>query len=508
MWCAMRQNPISTEDMRILELNADYLGVTLGMLMQSAGREVAAVVEAKEHVKGKRVVVVCGTGGNGGDGMVAARYLYGAGANVEVYLTGSEESISSPDTLVNWRILKNIRGISVSSLRSESDVKSCKAITRADVLIDAMLGIGLGSQTREPMATAVKAFNNSEARKYSVDIPSGIDSDSGDVRGEAVKADVTITLHAPKPGLLIATEYVGELRVADIGIPRDADLVCGTGDLWLYTRPRKPTAHKGDFGRILVIGGSEVFSGAPALTAMAALRTGADLVSVLAPEPVFQVIRSYSPNLMVRSLGTQVLVPDCLGLVQESAQNCDVVAIGPGLGQSKETLSAACSIVEALVSDQKLLVVDADGLKALGASDVKLDPERCVVTPHWGELKILMGKELGDSDDPDNRIQRAVQGSAKFNTVVLLKGAVDVVTYPNGRYKLNYTGVPAMTVGGTGDVLTGIVAAMLSRGHGAFKAACAAAFVSGLAGECAFRELGNHIMATDCIAKIPDVMKS
>jgi len=503
----MRQNPISTEDMRILELNADYLGVTLGMLMQSAGREVAAVVEAKEHVKSKRVVLVCGTGGNGGDGMVAARYLYGNGANVEVFLVGTEESISSPDTLVNWRILKNIRGINVSSLRSESDVKSCRAIGRADVLIDAMLGVGLRSPLREPMATAVKVFNNSKARKYSIDVPTGIDSDSGDIRGDAVKADVTITLHAPKPGLLIAAEYVGDLRVADIGILKDADSVCGAGDLWLYTQPRKPTAHKGDFGRILVIGGSDVFSGAPALTAMAALRTGADLVSVLAPEPVFQVIRSYSPNLMVRSLGTRVLVSECIGLVREAAQNCDVVAIGPGLGQNKETLSAASSIVDMLVSDRKLLVVDADGLKALGTSDLKLDAERCVVTPHWGELKILMGKELGDSENSDNRIQRAVQASAKFNAVVLLKGAVDVITHPSGRHKLNYTGVPAMTVGGTGDVLTGIVATMLSHGYGAFKAACAAAFVSGLAGECAFRELGNHIAATDCIAKIPEAMR-
>ena len=503
----MRQNPISTEDMRILELNADYLGVTLGMLMQSAGREVAAVVEAKEHVKSKHVVLVCGTGGNGGDGMVAARYLYGNGANVEVFLVGTEESISSPDTLVNWRILKNIRGINVSSLRSESDVKSCRAIGRADVLIDAMLGVGLRSPLREPMATAVKVFNNSKARKYSIDVPTGIDSDSGDIRGDAVKADVTITLHAPKPGLLIAAEYVGDLRVADIGILKDADSVCGAGDLWLYTQPRKPTAHKGDFGRILVIGGSDVFSGAPALTAMAALRTGADLVSVLAPEPVFQVIRSYSPNLMVRSLGTRVLVSECIGLVREAAQNCDVVAIGPGLGQNKETLSAASSIVDMLVSDRKLLVVDADGLKALGTSDLKLDAERCVVTPHWGELKILMGKELGDSENSDNRIQRAVQASAKFNAVVLLKGAVDVITHPSGRHKLNYTGVPAMTVGGTGDVLTGIVATMLSHGYGAFKAACAAAFVSGLAGECAFRELGNHIAATDCIAKIPEAMR-
>lgn len=504
----MQHESISTDDMRILELNAEYLGVTLRILMENAGREVVRLIESIEPLEGKRVAVLCGVGGNGGDGMVAARYLYAAGACVDVLMVGDEESVSNPHTSANWRILKNIKGISKSTLRSESDVKSCKAISRAELLVDAMLGIGQTSPVREPMLTALKAFNSSKATKYSIDIPTGMDSDTGQIYGDAIRATHTITLHAPKPGLHKSTDYVGKLHVVDIGIPQDAAWVCGNGDLWLYTQPRKPTAHKGDFGRILVIGGSDVFSGAPALTAMAALRTGADLVSLLVPEPVVVPIRSYSPNLMVHSLNSSILIPESLDLARELAKHSDVVAIGPGLGQAPQTMEASRSIVEALVSESKMLVIDADALKALSSSGIALEPERCIVTPHWGELTILMAKDLGDPDFLDNRIEKAVEASSQFNTVVLLKGHVDVVAHTDGHYKLNHTGVPAMTVGGTGDVLTGIAATLLAGKHGAFKAATAAAFISGLAGEKAFQELGNHISATDCIAKIPDAMRS
>ncbi|RDE17044.1 MAG: bifunctional ADP-dependent NAD(P)H-hydrate dehydratase/NAD(P)H-hydrate epimerase [Candidatus Thorarchaeota archaeon] len=503
----MQQASISTNDMRILELNAEYLGITLGMLMENAGREVVRLMESIEPLEGKRVAVLCGVGGNGGDGMVASRYLYAAGASVDVLLMGDEGSISNPHTFTNWKILKNIRGISKSILRTESDVKSCKAISKAELLVDAMLGIGQTNAVREPMLTAIKTFNSSKATKYSIDIPTGMDSDTGQVYGVTVRATHTITLHAPKPALFKSSEYVGRVHVVDIGIPKDAGLVCGGGDLWLYTRPRKPTAHKGDFGRILVIGGSDVFSGAPALTAMAALRTGADLVSMVVPDPIVATTRSYSPNLIVHSLNNTILVPESLDSVREVAQQCDAVAIGPGLGQAPQTIKASNSIVQALMSDGKMMVIDADALKALSSSGISLDPDSSIVTPHWGELATLLARDLGDPDVVNNRIERAVEAASKFNTTVLLKGHVDVIAHPDGHYKLNYTGVPAMTVGGTGDVLTGIAATLLSRRHGSFKAASAAAFISGLAGEKAFQELGDHIEATDCIAKIPEVMK-
>jgi len=498
----MEKEAITPDEMRILEFNSEYLGVSISTLMENAGREVARVVNKTSKVKGKHVAIICGLGGNGGDGIVAARYLDEAGAHVDVYLLGDEVRIRNKDTLQNWEILNNLHEILSSELLTESAVKSCRAIKEADILIDGIMGFGLRSKLREPMLTAVKMINKSTAVKYSIDIPSGIDSETGSVRGAAVKADHTIALHAPKTGMAKAKEFLGKLHVVSIGIPKEAKYTCGPGDLRPFKQPRILHAKKGDFGRILVVGGSDVYSGAPALTGMAALRTGADLVSVLAPEPVVSAIRSYSPNLMVTSLGTHVLLPETVETVMEHATNNHVVAIGPGLGLEQQTKVAVTSIIEQIVKSEKPLVLDADGLKAMASSELKLNPDLTVMTPHWGELSILMDGDLGDDFSLSNRIDQSIACAKKYNSVILLKGSVDVIAEPNGGFKLNRTGVPAMTVGGTGDVLTGIVAALLAIEEPAFQAATAAAFVSGVAGEMAFDERGDHIVATDCIENI------
>jgi NAD(P)H-hydrate epimerase len=494
--------------MRVLELNARYLGVTHSMLMQNAGREVARVVTTNENVFGKKIVILCGLGGNGGDGMVAARYLQEEGAMVEVFLLGSENDISNRETVINWRILKNLHEITRGVLKTESSVKKAMSILDADIAIDAMMGFGLKSRLREPILSGVVVFNKSKAKKYAIDIPTGIDSDTGTIHGKAVKADVTIALHGPKMGFHVAKEQIGKVKVISIGIPAEANTVCGPGDLSYYTQPRKATARKGDFGRILIVGGSDVYSGAPALAGLAALRTGADLVSIVTPEPVASAVRSYSPNLMVSSLGTRVLMRESAESIIDAASSQDVVALGPGLGLDRDTVLATRAIVETLVSIAKPIILDADGLKALAGSELSLNPDFSVLTPHWGELSILMEKRLGMASDMSNRVDAALETAKKYNSVILLKGPIDVVTHPDGRHKLNRTGVPAMSVGGTGDVLSGIVAALLARGQGAFKAASAAAFVSGTAGELAFMELGDHILATDCIDRIPSAMDS
>ncbi|MBE0526382.1 MAG: NAD(P)H-hydrate epimerase, partial [Candidatus Thorarchaeota archaeon] len=286
VWFDMHINLITTDEMRSLELNAKYFGISHSILMQIAGREVARVITDNEEVEGKSIVILSGLGGNGGDGIVAARYLDEVGAKVEVFLLGHEKTISNEDTLVNWNILKNLHRISISSLTTESAVKSCKAIKSADIIVDGLMGFGLHSKLREPMLTAVKMVNKSEAIKYSIDMPTGIDSDTGEVHGDAVAANHTISLHATKVGLKNAPIFAGEIHVVTIGIPREAAYICGPGDLSPFNQPRSSSAKKGDSGRILVIGGSDVFAGAPALAGMAALRTGSDLVSILAPEPV------------------------------------------------------------------------------------------------------------------------------------------------------------------------------------------------------------------------------
>jgi hydroxyethylthiazole kinase-like uncharacterized protein yjeF len=499
----MEKDPLDTLEMRILERNAEYLGITHSLLMQNAGREVARIICKNNKVKDKRVAIVCGLGGNGGDGMVAARYLDEEGAKVEVFLLGNEQVISNEDALENWDILLGLERISHSVLATESAVRSCKEFLEADIIIDSIMGFGLHSKLREPLLSGVKQINKAAAVKYAVDIPSGIDSDTGKVHGEAVKADHTIALHAPKPGLTAAKEHVGKLHVVSIGIPRETKHTCGPGDLIPFSSPRSPKAKKGEFGRILVVGGSDVFSGAPALSGLASLRTGSDLVTVLVPEPMVTPVRSYSPNLMVRSLGTDILLPESVEAVLKGAADCDAVAIGPGLGQDQQTKLAVITIVDGLINSRKPLVLDADGLKALAASELKLEPASTVLTPHWGELKIIMDRDIGPSDDMENRREMANECAKMFDSVVLLKGPVDIIAHPDGRYKLNYTGVPAMTVGGTGDVLTGITASLLGQGGDAFRVACAAAYISGTAGEFAFEKLGDHLMATDCIEEIP-----
>ncbi|MGY5877146.1 MAG: NAD(P)H-hydrate dehydratase, partial [Candidatus Thorarchaeota archaeon] len=464
------------------------------------------VIEQNDDVSGKHVVILCGPGGNGGDGMVAARHLQESGATVEVYLIGSEESITSPDTMFNWGILKNLREIRQSTLKTESAVKSCNAIIEADIVIDAILGFGVKSKLREPVLTAVKIINKSQATKYAVDVPTGVDADTGKIHSVAVIADHTITLHAIKVGLLITKEYTGKLHVVPIGIPPEAARTCGPGDLWIFNRPRPMYSHKGDFGRVLIIGGSDVYSGAPALTGLAALRTGADLVHVLAPEPVVSAIRAYGPNLMVHSLNTPILQPESVNMILDLAGTCDVVAIGPGLGIHQETQDATRLIIQELTSTNIPLVVDADALKAIPGSELCFNSSNSILTPHWGELSIIIQESLGKTVTITDLIKKSAQAAEKYKAVILLKGAVDVISAGVETYKLNRTGVPAMTVGGTGDVLTGITAALLARHEDGFRAASAAAFVSGLAGTLAFQELGDHLTATDCIAKIPDAM--
>ncbi|MDF1539562.1 MAG: NAD(P)H-hydrate dehydratase [Candidatus Thorarchaeota archaeon] len=503
----MGPTPMTTSEMRVLELNAEYLGVTLGTLMENAGREVARVLDDNESVEEKRILILCGVGGNGGDGMVAARHLQEAGAFVKVILIGDAKRISSEDTLRNWKILENLNAIPHEIFGTETAIKKCKSIDEADILIDALLGFGLTSNVREPTATAIRSINKASGKRVSIDIPSGMCSDSGKVLGVAVKADQTITMHAPKVGMLRNPEQTGSLHVVPIGIPPEADHVCGPGDLWLFNQPRKKDSHKGDFGRILVVGGSDVYSGAPALAGIAALTTGADLVTILAPEPVVPTIRSYSPNLMVQSLGTDIFNSESIEVVLDLALQNDVIALGPGLGVASDTLKAFKEIAESLASLNKPLVIDADGLKALSNTGQVFDPSNTILTPHLGELNILLKRKSIGKPDEDTRLEMSQEAANMYGAVVLLKGSVDIVADPDGRFKMNRTGDPAMTVGGTGDVLTGITSALLAQGQGAFNSAACAAYVSGLAGELAARDLGGRILATDCIESIPLVMQ-
>lgn len=348
----------------------------------------------------------------------------------------------------------------------------------------------------------VKAINHGAGFKLAVDVPSGINSDTGEVLDDAVKADLTITFHKPKPGLLKAENYVGKLVVANIGIPAEAELYAGPGDVCLVRKPRSPDSRKGDFGRLLIIGGSETFSGAPALAALAALRSGVDLVYVVAPRDTAQVIASMSPDLITVKLDGNHLDPSSVGVIEELLAKATAVVMGPGMGLHQDSVKAVKQLLQTFEKRRLPLLLDADALKAFASFKHKVNFP-VVVTPHPGEYKILTDEEV--PKELDDRVKHVRKTADELGITVLLKGHVDIVS-DGQSLKLNLTGNPGMTVGGTGDTLSGIVGAFLSQGFSPFKSAVAGAFINGAAGDFVKEEKGYHMVPTDVIDWIPKVI--
>ena len=483
----------------ILDKNSEYLGVSTLQLMENAGRSVADEITARFGA-GSSVVLYGGTGRNGGDGMVVARHLTGRGFNVSYKLVGSSDAISDPAALLNWRALKSMCStVKVEEYHDSSSLSESKS----DIVVDALLGTGVKGKLRQPILKAVEAVNGSRGYKVAVDVPTGIDSDTGEVLGAAVRANLTVTLHAMKKGFAKAIEFCGEVKVADIGIPPEADIFAGPGDVEAAVVRRSPEAHKGQFGRLVVIGGSDVFTGAPTFVGLAAYRTGTDLVFVAAPERTAQAISAISPNLMTIKLPGTNLAPTHIRILREHLEKATAVAIGPGLGMDKQTVSAVRSIVLLVRQLKKPLLLDADALKALGVVRKKIFDNSTVVTPHAGEFQAISGK--APSRDMSVRPREVKALASSSGAVVLLKGHTDIIS-DGERVKLNDTGNPGMTVGGTGDVLSGIVSGLMAQGVSGFRAAVAGAFVNGAAGDLAQEQYGYHLTPTDLIDHIAKVL--
>jgi hydroxyethylthiazole kinase-like uncharacterized protein yjeF len=494
----MHKDTVTSREMRALELNAEYFGVSRLMLMENAGRDVASEVSSR-FKRGKSVLVFCGLGGNGGDGFVAARHLSCMGFKVKVVLAGRSKDILDEAALENWRAIQFLSdSISVSEVYDSTLVPK----TRADIVVDALLGTGAKGSLKPPVLQLVERINEMDAFRVAVDVPTGVDADTGTVLSQAVKANLTITFHRSKKGLERAKKHVGELVVKDIGLPKEFEQFAGPGDVLLVAKPRPSESHKGDFGRLLIVGGSETFSGAPTLVAQAALRTGVDLAYVAAPEKTAQAISSLSPDLITIKLEGEHLNPSNMDTLEPHIKACDAVVVGPGLGLHPETKNAVKGIVESVEKSGKPLLLDADGLKAFAKFKRRVGVP-LVVTPHAGEYAILTGKK-----PPDSLSERAMdvrRTAESLGATVLLKGPVDVIS-DGRRFKLNFTGNPGMTVGGTGDVLSGVAGALLAQKVDYFEAAVAAAFVNGAAGDFVFEELGPHMVATDIIQRLPGIL--
>lgn len=461
---------ISADEMNAIDSNCRYFGLLPLQLMENAGAAIAR--EAAARARGRRITIVAGRGNNGGDAFVAARHL--VGFDVTVYLLGRSRDITTQEAKRNWEILERL-GYNLQEIKDSSDL----SWGECDLIIDAIFGTGVRGSVKGLEATAIDAINSSGKPVISVDIPSGLGAN------KVVKADATVTFHRPKP------DMPGEVVVADIGIPPAAEFFVGEGDLWLMGR-RSQESHKGDSGRILVIGGGP-YTGAPALSAMAALRAGADIVTVAAPRAAARTISAYSPNLIVQELSEDHLCPEDLAVLKGQIARHDVVVMGMGLGKHAETTAALAEIMPLC----KKTVIDADALQP----DL---PLRGIVTPHAGEFKRISGITLVDLDFRQ-RVEPLKRYAWERGLVVLLKGKVDLIS--DGEVvRANTTGNPGMTVGGTGDVLAGITAAFYARSP-ALRAATAAAFVNGRAGDLVYPEKDFGMVATDVIEKIPLAMR-
>ncbi len=485
--------------MRALELNAEYFGVSRLQLMENAGRAVAEEILSRFKPEKTKVAIYCGLGGNGGDGFVTARHLANRDFQVAVILAGKSEAITDEEAQKNWLALQSLKNI--VSLHRAYD-SSLIPNVEANVVVDALLGIGLEGMPRPPILQMIKRINKSNAFCVAVDAPTGINSDTGEIFGEAVKADLTVSFHKAKRGLGKAKAKIGELVVEKIGLPEEFERFAGPGDVQLIIKKRPAEAHKGDFGRLLIVGGSETFLGAPTLAALAALRTGVDIVYIAAPYRTAYAISSLSPNLITVKMEGDYFSIRNIAAIRRYLETSTAVVMGPGLGLHKDTQEAVGEITKAVEKNKTPLLLDADGLKAFAESKRKVDAP-LVLTPHAREYRLLTGREL--PKDVSRRVEDVQKTAKKLSAVVLLKGHTDIIS-DGTRVKLNFTGNPGMTVGGTGDILSGIVGAFMAWGADSFEAAVAGAFINGAAGDFVREQKGYHMVPTDLLEWIPKVM--
>lgn len=449
---------ITPLDSKILDINSASLGVSVEQLMENAGKSLADVIS--ESYPEKKILFVCGTGNNGGDGFVAARIL---SADCAI--------ISEPKTELakkQYRKIRKVRNF------NENDLKDY------DVIADCVLGTGVHGDVKQPYSDCIDAINRSGKTIVSCDVPSGFGAD------KTVKPDITVTFHDVKEGM--TEDNCGKIIVSDIGIPDEAASIVGRGDMLRYPVP-KDSSHKGQNGRLLIIGGGP-YIGAPGLAGLAALRIGADLVHIATPTPSFSGIASMSPNFIMHKLEGNYLCEKSLKTLLELSENVDSVLIGPGLGLSDETKDTVKKFAE---SCRKPMVIDADGITAIAKSGIRRKYDT-VFTPHHSEYRKLAGDAVPEKT------------ASSYNAVIVLKGKEDVIT-DGARTRRNITGTPAMTVGGTGDVLSGAISGLLSKGMSAFDAGCLGAYICGRSGELAFEEFSYGMLATDVAEYIAKVLK-
>lgn len=466
------------KEFSVLDINAEELGVPTGFLMENAGKAVAEVI-MERFPERRRIAVACGAGNNGGDGLVAARYLKER-HDLTVVMAEPPDQIGT-----------DIARDAYEGVKDAVTASSKEDFSQFDVIVDAIFGTGAKGKIREPCASMIKRINASKAYVVSMDVPSGMNA------SPAVRPEMTVTFHDTKEGM--NKRNSGEIVVVDIGIPAEAALYVGPGEFIHYPLP-SPDSHKGMNGRALIIGGGP-YTGAPTLAGLGAYRMKVDLVQIATPERSFLPIAMASPNFIVHPLSDKVLRMDDLPVLLDLMKKADAVLVGPGLGNAQETYQAIRAFIK---NCDRPLVIDADAIGAVSQELRVLEGKSGVITPHAGEFELLVGKR--PPADYEKRMNPAKALASRTGMTILLKGRIDVIASAT-RAKLNRTGNAGMSVGGTGDVLAGETVAMLARGVEPFDAARMAAFINGHAGDLAYQELGFSLLATDVIDRIPRALK-
>jgi ADP-dependent NAD(P)H-hydrate dehydratase / NAD(P)H-hydrate epimerase len=471
------------------------------VLMERAGRAVVrTVVEAAGGRYGRRVAVVCGKGNNGGDGFVAARVALREGLGVTCWLVGEG----------------NVRGAAAYHLeemrRSGIDLRPFKprALDGADVIVDAIFGTGFRGSAEGEAADAIAAINAVTVAVVAVDIPSGVDGATGAVNGPAVRADATVAMAAEKIGTAMppGASLAGTTSVADIGIdvPASRLRISEPADVAALLPRRQPDAHKRSGGSVAILGGSAGMSGAVVLAARAAVRTGAGYATAGVTSTVEPVVSVAVPEVLTLiASDDEVLGPESVDRFNPVLDRADVLAVGPGLGTGPSQTELVTRVLEEV---DLPVVLDADALNvlALRADPLTARTAPAVITPHPGELSRLLGTTTNDIQS--DRLAHARGAADRFNCIVVLKGFRSLIAQPGGEVIVNPTGGPELATAGTGDVLTGVIAALAAAGLSTFDAAWSGAFVHGLAGSIAAEERGvSGVLAGDVAEGLPGAIE-
>ena len=481
----------------------EEVGIASLVLMENAGRQVVSAIEsAYEDRLSGRVAILCGKGNNGGDGFVVARTLAQRGVDVSVFLLSPVAQVKG-DAKINLEILARL-GIGVMEVDDEQRWElHASEVQRCSLIVDAIVGTGLSAPLAGLLETVVADVNVMGIPIVSVDLPSGLSADTPHLLGQCLSAAMTVTLAAPKLSLVLppGEDHAGDVVIADIGIPYDViDGVEGRQielltpeQVRLMVQPRPNDSHKGDYGRVTVVAGSPGKTGAAHLAGVGALRSGAGLVTIATPASCQAIVASLAAEYM-----TEPLAEDACGQVAEAAADAvlalrhDVIACGPGLGRGE----SARAFVRALVERSPVpLVLDADAVLAFAGDPGRLvgrDERNIVITPHPGEMARLLGRSIEEVQA--NRVEIAGEFAATHQVHVVLKGHRTVIASPSGLIAINPTGNPGMATGGTGDVLTGMIAAWLAQLLDADAACRLAVFLHGAAGDLAAAHEGRVSM--------------